>query len=438
MKVVQPFLLGGVGGLALSLLIALGLFASPLRRGLYLDWDPEIQVLRQKLDGLNEKLVSVEFGIAEAEKSLPGDEPQVQRVRTDRRADSLKASQAGSWKEYRHWRNRLAELSRHHDAPDPGGFPPWVYSLRYLLGPIALILFLLPAGFFALRAVRRGPSRGARGIPRPSQGSRGAEGPAPEAAMASLEAAVKQVARIAARNESPGGPGGPGGLDGAGGTEGRGVPGGKVKGNRQVSEERETEYLPEVPKRIVAVRPSEADGPVDSGAARTRAYRDALREEPPASSEPSVAPAEEILQAPEPSPYEVSDHGFRIPETAPLPIPSGQEPRPEGLETQIIKLGPGGWGEARRNPEPPRETPKPAAPGLAMEDEDGGESPEAEEEPPPGAFMPPTTEVERVERRKAEVLKLARKGLTSSEISRRMRISQDQVEFIIRMRREKG
>jgi DNA-binding NarL/FixJ family response regulator len=60
------------------------------------------------------------------------------------------------------------------------------------------------------------------------------------------------------------------------------------------------------------------------------------------------------------------------------------------------------------------------------------------EEPPSGTFMPPTTEVERVERRKSEVLKLARKGLTSSEISRRMRISQDQVEFIIRMRREKG
>jgi DNA-binding CsgD family transcriptional regulator len=36
------------------------------------------------------------------------------------------------------------------------------------------------------------------------------------------------------------------------------------------------------------------------------------------------------------------------------------------------------------------------------------------------------------------VLKLARKGMTSSEISRRMRISQDQVEFIIRLRREKG
>ncbi len=71
--------------------------------------------------------------------------------------------------------------------------------------------------------------------------------------------------------------------------------------------------------------------------------------------------------------------------------------------------------------------------GLSMEDEDG----ESDEEESFNA-MPPTTEVELVERRKAEVLKLARKGLTSSEISRRLRLSQDQVEFIIRLRREKG
>ena len=51
----------------------------------------------------------------------------------------------------------------------------------------------------------------------------------------------------------------------------------------------------------------------------------------------------------------------------------------------------------------------------------------------PRGVMPPTTEIERVERRKEEVLKLARKGVTSSEISRRLRLSQDQVEFIIRL-----
>ncbi len=71
--------------------------------------------------------------------------------------------------------------------------------------------------------------------------------------------------------------------------------------------------------------------------------------------------------------------------------------------------------------------------GLSMEDEDG----ESDVEESLDA-MPPTTELELVERRKVEVLKLARKGLTSSEISRRLRLSQDQVEFIIRLRREKG
>ncbi len=40
--------------------------------------------------------------------------------------------------------------------------------------------------------------------------------------------------------------------------------------------------------------------------------------------------------------------------------------------------------------------------------------------------------------KKAEVYKLARRGLTSSEISRRLRMSQDQVEMLIRLRREKG
>jgi DNA-binding CsgD family transcriptional regulator len=37
-----------------------------------------------------------------------------------------------------------------------------------------------------------------------------------------------------------------------------------------------------------------------------------------------------------------------------------------------------------------------------------------------------------------DILKLARRGFTSSEIARRLRISQDQVEFAIRLQREKG
>lgn len=39
---------------------------------------------------------------------------------------------------------------------------------------------------------------------------------------------------------------------------------------------------------------------------------------------------------------------------------------------------------------------------------------------------------------KSDVLKLARRGYTSSEIARRLKISQDQVDFIIKLQREKG
>lgn len=116
----------------------------------------------------------------------------------------------------------------------------------------------------------------------------------------------------------------------------------------------------------------------------------------------------------------------REPETTPLPLePLRETPaQGDGRETHFFQVG-APWGDP--GPDAPA-----AKPDLSMEDEDA---------PEPGTLpgvMPPTTEVERVERRKDEVLKLARKGMTSSEISRRLRISQDQVEIIIRMRREKG
>lgn len=42
------------------------------------------------------------------------------------------------------------------------------------------------------------------------------------------------------------------------------------------------------------------------------------------------------------------------------------------------------------------------------------------------------------DKQKSDVIKLARRGYTSSEIARRLKLSQDQVEFIIRLQREKG
>lgn len=45
---------------------------------------------------------------------------------------------------------------------------------------------------------------------------------------------------------------------------------------------------------------------------------------------------------------------------------------------------------------------------------------------------------DRLDKEKLDVLKLARRGYTSSEIARRLKLSQDQVDFIIKLQREKG
>lgn len=380
MKVIQPFFLGGACGLVLALAIAIGLYASPLRKTLYLDTDPEIAGLRDRMDGIQERIHADEIGIVEA--------PAGSRL-----ADSLKAAQVGAWKEYRHWRSRMGDLARMHERATPAGFAAWAYSLRYWILPAGGLMALLPALLLAVRGARwlkvpRVPKRvsspvrkGGKPPARPASESHPSSSATRAEALFSFETAVKKVARIAE--------------------------------DREASLEKETEYLPEVPRRVpVPPSPPEAPSP--------------LQDDEPAP--------------PESSPYEVgSGNVFQEEqETAEFP-PSDSEvigDRPAGRETQILDLGPG-WGESRR---PPVEDPSQAsrtAQGLSMEDEDGSDFQDLEE-PPSGTFMPPTTEVERVERRKAEVVKLARKGLTSSEISRRMRISQDQVEFIIRMRREKG
>ena len=45
---------------------------------------------------------------------------------------------------------------------------------------------------------------------------------------------------------------------------------------------------------------------------------------------------------------------------------------------------------------------------------------------------------DREDKQKSDVLKLARRGYTSSEIARRLKVSQNQVDFIIKLQREKG
>ncbi len=79
-----------------------------------------------------------------------------------------------------------------------------------------------------------------------------------------------------------------------------------------------------------------------------------------------------------------------------------------------------------KEPFPEEAPPLAGSSELSMEDE----------EPVPDAFE--ENEFDRAENRKKDVLRLARKGITSSEISRRLRMSQDQVEMIIRLKRDKG
>jgi len=87
----------------------------------------------------------------------------------------------------------------------------------------------------------------------------------------------------------------------------------------------------------------------------------------------------------------------------------------------------------------------PPSSSLIMEDEDNPtfdlpplEGPEEGGTDPGWGVLPPTTQFEKLERQKDEIMRMVRKGLTSSEISHRLKMGQDQVELIIRMRRERG
>lgn len=323
MQSVKPILLGALAGLSLALAALAGLYASPLRQGLYFTADPALADARSRLETYQEWLNQADARIA-----LQGPE-----------ADSLRSEQTRVWKDYKAWRTRVGELARVHAQPSGRGFLAWTYSLRYWDVPGAAVLAMLCglAGFLGARDRYR-PSRARTGKP-----PRAA--PAPTAAharaLSDFEDAVKKVARISRPDPDP--------------------------------------KPPEPPTDLLPI-PGAGGGP------------------PPARS--------------------------KDPETEPLPMVPKVEPpaQEDGRETRFFQVGPG-WGQ------PPESPPG----GLSMEDDDASGNVDAT----PGV-MPPTTEVERVERRKEEVLKLARKGMTSSEISRRLRISQDQVEVIIRMRREKG
>ncbi len=367
MKVIKPFFLGVLGGLALALALLTGLFFSPLREKVYFAADPEMADIRSKLDQYQQWLAQTDLRIA-ANGAAP----------SGRVSDSLQAAQTKAWRDYKGWRNRLGDLAREHVNPTAEGFWPWLYSLRFWILPLGAALVLLPGLMLAWRA--RPPFPSARGKA-PLKTARAQ-------ALSNFEDAIKKVARI---SESD-------------------------RGN-----------APLLPPRAF---PGE------------KRPRSVTGMEPPTETLPSSAFPETFPpEVPPPAPPPKS----REPETVPIPRLDDREPASDpGRETRFMEVGPG-WGESLNQPGEriggPGATPANPPSRLAMEDEDVADAraaaSEDEDEETLGA-MPPTTEVERVERRKDEVLKLARKGMTSSEISRRMRISQDQVEFIIRLRREKG
>ena len=57
------------------------------------------------------------------------------------------------------------------------------------------------------------------------------------------------------------------------------------------------------------------------------------------------------------------------------------------------------------------------------------------EDKPTASILKPTR-FEEEDAQRGDILKLARRGFTSSEIARRLKVPQDQVEVVIRMQRD--
>jgi hypothetical protein len=378
MKAIKPFFLGALGGLAICLALLAALFYSPVREELYFSLDPEMSDIRAKLDVYQEWLAQTDLRIAENGNGIAGSGGDT---------DSLRNAQEKAWRDYKGWRGRLGQLARAHAKPDIAAFPSWVYSLRLWVLPIGALLILLPGFLSAWRSGSR--SRTPAAVPK---------GAARSKALTDFEEAIKKVARISETDRT--------------GTGDTSVA--RTSGTTLPLDPPALGHPKAATAKAAAPGAAETMVPAPKPAARTVAPH----QEPPTDRLPTPL----FTESPNPKPKK------KEPDTVPLQIVSEEsEALDAGRETRFLQVGPG-WGESITPPAAPKSR-------LSMEDEDAAAAEPGEETL---GVMPPTTEVERVERRKSEVLKLARKGMTSSEISRRMRISQDQVEFIIRLRREKG
>lgn len=110
MKVIKPFFLGMLGGLALGLALLLGIYFTPLRQEFYFAADTELADVRGKLGQYQEWLAQTDLRLAQSQA-----EPAIAV------ADSLRIAQTKAWRDYKAWRNRLGELARAHDKPTAEG-----------------------------------------------------------------------------------------------------------------------------------------------------------------------------------------------------------------------------------------------------------------------------------------------------------------------------
>lgn len=182
MKVIKAFFLGVLGGLALTVLLLVGLYFSPLRETVYLRTDSKLAEVQAKVSEYREWLDQADLYIVEK-----GPET----------SDSLRTAQTLAWGEYKKWRNHLGELARAHTKPTANGFLSWTYSLRVWVVPIGTVLTLFPALWVAWRTrVRSRPGR----LMKRAHGTRIK---AQDEAITSLEDAVKKIARISDGEPKP-------------------------------------------------------------------------------------------------------------------------------------------------------------------------------------------------------------------------------------------
>jgi hypothetical protein len=413
----------------LGLVVLSSLYVSPWRQAIYLFADPKVGAVREKLLEFQIRIRDQESRIVVSSRdSLPG----------------LEASQAKLWQEYKGWRNRLGQMANAHKSKSPTDFLAWSTSLVVWVLPGAL-LFFFGGGLLALYAVMRQQEKYPVLAPRPRRTPAPSE---PSQPLDQFQEAVRRIADIQSRSpirqkaraEAPKPTALPNSAE-----ENLETPG---EITRQVASQpsRSASTLVASPW---AVQPEEAT-PV--APPRPRALE-------PKSTEERVARPANWQDAEAQLPAGMSLHPPRhlTPEdTTYMDVLSGWEDLAQTAQSDMPPPPDGPQPGALSPSAFLRESPETGGNPLTMEDEDQGElaafhgndaggemdnpysvADLGPSEPVYGR-MPATTEFEKIEKQKAEVVKLARKGLTTSEISRRLKLSEDQVDLIVRMRRERG